>query len=129
MRRTAQTIEERKSDSVKTANPSEKKVNRQGNARGMHPNSRANLKEFVKGVSANPGGRPKDNASAFARLLLEGTFEEQYEGFLKQLKNGNAYAWSVLADRGYGKLKQVNQVTGADDGPIETSLTVRFVTP
>jgi hypothetical protein len=33
--------------------------------RGQHPKSRANLKRFRKGVSPNPGGRPKGLLTAF----------------------------------------------------------------
>lgn len=46
---------------------------------------------------------------------------------LEQLRKGNAYAFSVLADRGYGKVKDKQQieVTGAEGGPVE--FTVRLV--
>jgi hypothetical protein len=129
MKRTADFIEQAKelnpADSLRTKATSEKSVKR-----GAHPNSLKNLKMYVKGQSGNPGGRPKDVAGAFARLVIEETLEESYAGFAEQLAKGNAYAFSVLSDRGYGKLKQGIVHTGDEDGgPVKTHLTVEFVEP
>jgi hypothetical protein len=96
----------------------------------MHPNSIKNLKPYVPGQSGNPGGQPGyDVAAALARAVIEGSQEAAYEGFSKQLANGNAYAFKELAERGYGPKPQQHQITGADGGPIQTSIQVSFVLP
>jgi hypothetical protein len=45
----------------------------------------------------------------------------------RELKGFNAYAFSVLADRGYGKVKEHQPVehTGADETPLE--IKIKFV--
>jgi len=47
----------------------------------------------------------------------------------QQLGKGNAYAFSVLADRAYGKVKETQRVehTAADGAPLE--ITIRIVKP
>jgi hypothetical protein len=62
--------------------------------------------QFKKGVSGNPGGRPKrDWAADIARAVFENNAEALYKAFSKALRRGNAYAFKELADRAYGKLK------------------------
>jgi len=70
--------------------------------------SLANLKPpFPKGVSGNPGGKPKhDVAAELARAIFENNPQVIYKAFLKAIARGNAYAFATLADRGYGKLKE-----------------------
>lgn len=81
-------------------------------------------------MSGNPTGRPKDVASAFSRLVIEENIEQAFDGFSKKLAAGDAYAFSVLSDRGYGKLKQGIIHTGDEDGgPVRQSITVEFVEP
>ena len=109
MQRTAQKIEEAKE--VKASVSTEPKKNRKGNGRGMHPNSIKNMrpKPWPKGVSGNPGGKPGTDLAA---LAARGFFEAHPEGIegLQVPKGFNAYAFSVLADRGYGKLKEKQEV-------------------
>ena len=77
--------------------------------------SLANLKPFPKGVSGNPGGVPKyDVAAELARAVIEGNQELIYKAFVKALSKGNAYAFQVLSDRGFGKLRERIEV---DRGP------------
>ena len=107
---TANSIEAQKS--VKTPTSS---------GRGSHPNSLKNLRPPWKpGECPNPGGKPKhDVASAFARAVIEGSLDAAFAGFTKQLAKGNAYAFTQLAERGYGKLVQKQELTGKDGRPLE----------
>lgn len=110
--RTADSIEESKA---------QQEVSEDSSSRSEHqPKQRGeNLIKFrwPKGVSGNPGGRPKkDFAAEFARKVLEaqGNEEllEQYAtGFARQLVKGNAYTFKELAERGWGKLKETHEVT------------------
>jgi hypothetical protein len=70
-----------------------------------HPNSIANLKPYPKGVSGNPGGKPKvDVARIVARCIFENNEQGIYEALGKALLKGNAYVFKELAERAYGKL-------------------------
>lgn len=117
MKRTAQSIEAKKS-----GEGSERK--RDGRSKnGKHPNSRKNLKEpWPKGLSGNPGGLPgTDLAAQYARKFFEG--EPLPEHIAEGLKGFNAYAFNVLADRGYGKVKEVQQVEHSG----ELAITIKMV--
>ena len=113
--RTASSIEAQKS--VRTPKSSPK------SRRGTHPRSLSNLRPPWKpGECPNPGGKPKyDLSSTFARSVIEGSLDAAYVGFSRQLAKGNAYAFTQLAERGYGKFVQKNEVTGKDGGPLEVT--------
>jgi hypothetical protein len=118
MKRTAQSIEENKE--IKAAETPQGRRNKSGNRRGLHPNTiaaarRNKAPHFPKGVSGNPGGLPgTDLAAVIARRIFEQYGVEIELGMAGQIKKGNAYAFSVAADRGYGKLtdKHEHTVTG-----------------
>jgi hypothetical protein len=122
--KTAEFIEEQKA-AVSTEGSGKKR----GIGRGKHPNSRkgnANLKPFPKGVSGNPGGLPgTDLAAIAARRIFEQNADSIIEGMATQLKKGNAYAFSVLANRAYGKVKDRVEHTGADGVPLEVTVRLR----
>ena len=62
---------------------------------------------FQPGKSGNPGGVPKhDVAKEIAKAVFENNPDMVYKAFCKAIAKGNAYAFQVLADRGYGKLKE-----------------------
>lgn len=107
MRKTAQTVEESKEvGGVSHGKDSATKKPR-------HPNSLKNLIPYVKGQSGNPSGRVKnDIAAEIARAIFENDAEAIYRAFAKGLRSGNAYAFSVLADRGFGKLKEKVEHSG-----------------
>src|SRR5579863_3401300 len=96
-------IEQRANDNSVTPPKSPAK---KGRGRGNHPNSRANLvAPYPKGVSGNPGGKPRVDVSAIiARAILEGNQEEIYKALTKAVCRGNAYVFKELADRAYGKV-------------------------
>ena len=59
------------------------------------------------GKSANPGGRPKhDLAKEIAEAVFLNNPEMIYRAYCKMLRKGSAYAFQVLADRAFGKLKE-----------------------
>ena len=74
-----------------------------------------NLKPWRKGVSGNPGGKPKrDVASEIAIPVFEGNEEAIYRAMLKALKKGNPRVFKELAERGLGKLTQKVQIPGLE---------------
>lgn len=106
MRKTAQSIEEANISQIKDGSSTKRRTQR-------NPNSLKNLIPYVKGQSGNPGGRPKNDVAAeIARAIFENDSEAIYRAFAKGLRSGNAYAFSVLADRGFGKLKEKVEHTG-----------------
>lgn len=102
--KTAQAIEAQSSLTVKAK--AEKKRPRPS-ARSL-----ANLRPFRPGQSGNPGGRPKnDVAQEIAQAIFSNNPELIYQAFSKTLGKGNAYAFQVLSDRAFGKLKETKEVT------------------
>jgi hypothetical protein len=66
---------------------------------------------FQPGVSGNPGGRPKtDLAAEIARAVFEQDGQAIFEAFRKVLRKGSPYAYQVLSDRAYGKLKETHAI-------------------
>jgi hypothetical protein len=62
------------------------------------------------GKSANPGGVPKyDVAKEIAQAIFLNNPEMIYKAYSKMLRKGNAYAFQVLSDRAFGKLKETIQ--------------------
>lgn len=107
--KTAQFIEE-----AKSVKPGEKQPKTK---RGTHPNSRKNLAiPWKPGQSGNPGGKNQhDAAKEIAQAVFSENPELIYEAMVKALSKGNGYVFQVLADRGYGKLKDKVEISGDDD--------------
>ena len=99
--------------------------------RGQHPNShvasgerngkgkvaasqaqRLRLMGWKKGQSGNPRGGQvwHDTSRQIARAIFENNEEAIYKAYGKAVLKGNAYAFQVLADRAYGKLKERREV-------------------
>ena len=63
------------------------------------------------GKSANPGGVPKhDIAKEIAQAIFLNNPEMIYKAYSKMLRKGNAYAFQVLSDRAFGKLKERHEL-------------------
>lgn len=124
MFRTADKIEETKAVSHTENSVGNTPKKRRGNPDKIKPY------QWKPGESGNPGGRPKnDLAKRIAIAIFENNEEAIYEAFASALLNGNAYTFKELAERAFGKLNEKVEHTGADGGPIETSVTVTFVKP
>jgi hypothetical protein len=111
--RTADTIAQQGERQDSERKPSEKPKYK------VHPNSLKNLRPPWKpGEVPNPEGgrahRKYDVAAIFARAVIEGTLDQAFQGFARQLAKGNAYTFKELADRGYGKVKEKLEVGGMD---------------
>jgi len=79
-----------------------------------------NLKPWPKGVSGNPGGRPRhDIAREIAQEVFENNREAIYAAMTRALLKGNAHTFKELCDRAYGKVNDKVEVTGRDGGPVE----------
>jgi len=56
-------------------------------------------------------GRPKvDLAAEVARALFENDGEGSYAAFQKVLRKGSPYAFQMLSDRAFGKLKETHAI-------------------
>lgn len=63
--------------------------------------------QFKPGESGNPGGKPKiDVAGQIARAIFENDGPAIYAAYSRMLRKGSAYCFQVLAERGYGKLRE-----------------------
>jgi hypothetical protein len=123
--KTAEFIEQTKAQSEKSG----KSQRTQGEAKkkGYNAKSLENLKLFQKGVSGNPGGRPKrDIAADIARAVFESSEGEAIAAFRKALLKGNAYTYKELAERGYGKLKEVHEVKHIHEDVADGDLQSRI---
>lgn len=116
-KKTAQFIETQKA-SISPERSRKKGRGKDKKPRKVAPASIANLEkgkdmQFQPGQSGNPGGLPgKDLATDHARRFIERA--GSIEGFATLLpKNFNAYAYSVLAERAYGKMKQEIGLSGS----------------
>jgi hypothetical protein len=86
-----------------------------------------NLKPWPKGVSGNPGGRPKrDLSSEIARAVFENNPEAIYRAMARALLRGKPETFKVLADRAYGKVKQQLELNDPyqdfDDAQLEEQI-------
>lgn len=120
--RTADFIEE--SNSLKAP----KAVAKDGTKRGTHANSRKNLvAPYPKGVSGNPGGRQKnDIAKEIAQAVFSENQEAIYKAMSKALLKGNAYVFKEIAERGFGKLKEISEVRHVHEDVSDADLDKRI---
>lgn len=79
------------------------------------------------GQSGNPGGRPKDDvAQIIARKVFEQNPELIYKAFASALAKGGAFAFQVLSDRAYGKLKESKEVNHTYNETADADLAERI---
>ena len=84
--------------------------------------ARVRGRPFVKGVSANPGGRPKGVAEV--QELARQHTQTAIDALVKIAESGKsesaqAMAAQALLDRGWGKPTQPVEHAGAGGGPIQ----------
>jgi hypothetical protein len=119
--------------------------------------NKSNLKPFKPGESGNPSGRPKKQPltdylkaqleQEIPQSMLDAMKEGLRQVFLEvygpnptfgqmiafklvaMSAKGDVMAMRELLDRVEGKVAQKTQLTGLDDGPVQASITVRFVHP
>jgi hypothetical protein len=119
------------------------------------PVNNTNLKPFKPGESGNPSGRPKrqpltdylkeqlekEIPQSMLDAMKEGlrtvffevygpkpTFGQMIAFKLVQMSaKGDVIAMRELLDRVEGKVTQKTQLAGLDDGPVQTTITVKFV--
>lgn len=75
-------------------------------------------KPFQKGVSGNPGGRPKDEIKHLARQHTESAIRT-LAGIMNQegsSESARVAAANSLLDRGWGKAAQI--IAGDEDAPL-----------
>ena len=106
--KTAKQIEESKVASDSSANDSANEKPLTGREKRL----KNLVAPWPKGVSGNPGGKPKqDIAAEIARAVMSENKEAIYKAMAKSLLKGNAYSFDVIACRGYGKLKETKEYT------------------
>lgn len=82
---------------------------------------------WPKGVSGNPGGRPKkDLAAEIAQAVFSENREAIYKSMANALLKGNFYGFDVVASRAYGKLKEVREVTHVHQDVADSDLEKRI---
>lgn len=78
--------------------------------------------KWKSGQSGNPGGRPKkDLAAELALAVFERNPQQLYDAFVRAAKKGDPRIFEALANRAFGKVKEIAQVehTGADGDPLK----------
>lgn len=114
---TAQTIEQKKAEQDSDGKPKRK----------MHPASLANLvAPWTSENRPKSPGRPRDCAAELSRKVIEQNEEEIYKGLAQKAMAGDAYAFSVLSDRGYGKVTQSLEVKTELREMSEAELTAKL---
>lgn len=118
--KTAKIIEEVKEASDNSPKDSPKESGREKRLKNL-------VAPWPKGVSGNPGGKPKvDIAAEIARAVFSENREAIYKAMSKSLLKGNAYSFDVVACRGFGKLKETKEVTHFYQDVPDTDLEKRI---
>jgi hypothetical protein len=122
VKRTAEMIEESKERAAdkRVRTPTYAPIRRTNYVRNPKGSPQNLVAPWPKGVSGNPGGRPKNDVGReIARAVLEGNREAAYEALARALLKGNAYVFKELTDRAYGKVSDKMELTGKDGSPLE----------
>jgi len=109
----------------------------------INPNSLANLKPFVKGISGNPGGKSENRLPMHRGTIAKKWLAAIEKGkdpisgellylsqedigtlsLIKKMRSGDVSAYNALMDSAYGKARQTTEITGADGDAIEMKIT------
>lgn len=121
-----------------------------GIGKGKHPNTKANLKMWPKGVSGNPNGaRAHDPVKKQVKKLTSKEVEQviglimdnNIRGLKKigkdptssvlkvwvasiaarAIHKGDSYALNMILDRAIGRVKEKFEISGEDGGPIQNA--------
>jgi|GEM_PF-4486516 len=87
------------------------------------PENRAETGQWLRGVSGNPGGRPRGLADLVRRETKDGAelvefFLAIFRGKRKAPLRQRIEAATWLADRGFGKALQQMELSGPDSEPL-----------
>jgi hypothetical protein len=128
--KTADSIEQQEERKQARDNEHSSPANKRSNTRSKRGGdfSRIAAWAWKPGQSGNPNGRPKhDLAAEVARAIFENNPDMVYKAFCKAIAKGNDYAFQVLADRGYGKLKEtIHAEIGPYHGQTDEELRKRL---
>ena len=110
--RTKESIEASQSEKTPNKNSDIKPKIKEVWPLGKNPRSLANLcAPWTPESAPRNGGRPKkDMSQEIAKQVFENNPELIYKAFSAQLAKGGAFAFQVLSDRAYGKLKETREI-------------------
>lgn len=101
-------------ESIEAQSSDESRADTPTSTRKPSPADRIKKWRWKPGQSGNPRGhRGEDISQIIARAVFEQNPEAIYKAYAKLLMKGSAFGFQVVAERGYGKLKETRD-TGSE---------------